>query len=89
MSASIRQLRGPICAWLRANGLDPNRIPTYAMITIGDGKITTDQLPDGPVKVTPDGRVVYETITVPLIEQPPAEIAEALRLHPRCSECGR
>lgn len=87
--------RTKVCAWFRANGLDPARLPMESNASIADGRITTLRKVGRPGEhgrlvdvLNPNGDgVLVETVTVPLLVEPDAEIAEWLR--PRCPTCGR
>jgi hypothetical protein len=81
---------GEVCAWFRANGIEPKALPADPKASIANGQLTT------LAKVQHNGRdvlnetrdgVLIETITVPLIVDPSADVAEWLR--PRCPTCGR
>lgn len=85
------ELRNNVCTWLKANGIDPRRIPDNAYISLADDRLTTEEFlfdTDGKVQMVPGGHesartTATYTITVP----PPADVAEWLR--PRCPTCGR
>jgi hypothetical protein len=80
--------RQRVCAWLSANGVDPKHTPMYPDASIADGRLTLRQKVqhDGH-DVVRGGEVVTHTITVPVLVEPDAEIAEWLR--PECPACGR
>ncbi|MEV5819279.1 hypothetical protein AB0L22_08900 [Micromonospora haikouensis] len=75
-------LRPTLIDWLRANQLDPARIPHDTTITVNRAArtITTDRVVHGdddkPVmSTTSRNTVACESITVPLLVDPPASIA--------------
>ena len=74
--------------WLTANGIDLDRTPRHPDATLTDGQITLRQ------KIQRDGHAVVmggefatETVTVPLLVEPPPHIAAWLK--PGCPTCGR
>jgi hypothetical protein len=72
--------RERICAWLRANGIDPARTPMYPDPSIADGQITIRQKvrrpgSNGDVLAPGGTAVLTETITVPLIVDPDDDVA--------------
>jgi hypothetical protein len=80
--------RQEICAWLTANGIDPGRTPMNPDATIADGQLTLRQKSRrNGHDVVVNGDVPTETVTVPLLVQPPSDIADWLG--PKCSKCGR
>lgn len=80
-----------ICDWLRANGLNPARIPINPHASMVDGQLTLLQKvrsPHGGDLVSPDGmEIMTETVTVP-VAVPPPPIVE-IWLAPKCPTCGR
>lgn len=87
--------RTKVCAWFLANGLDPARLPAEPDASIADGQLTALRKVGRPGE---HGRLVdvldergagplLETVTVPLLVEPDAEVAEWLR--PRCPTCDR
>jgi hypothetical protein len=84
------EFRREICAWLRANGVDPARTPMDPYASVADGVLTIRQKVsrEGRDVVLPGGLgVLAETITVPVVVAPDARVAEWLL--PRCPTCGR
>lgn len=88
---SMKSLREQVVAWLAANEIEPDRIPTRPHMTLHGDRLTTDQ------KVKIGGRdqidpatgdtVARETVTYTITVPPPPDVATWLL--PRCSECGR
>jgi len=80
-----------VCDWLRANGVDPGRIPADPRASMTDGQLTLLSKvrgPHGGDLVSPDGlEIMTETITVP-VTVPPPPIVE-IWLAPKCPTCGR
>lgn len=80
-----------VCDWLTANGVNPSRIPMWATPSIADGKLTIQRKVErnGRDVLDPSGAmgVLTETVSVPLLVEPPPDIAEWLA--PRCPTCGR
>jgi hypothetical protein len=77
------KFRQRVCAWLRANGVDPARTPMYPQASIADGQLTLLQWAKGP-----DGRTLLnetrtamleEAITVPVLVMPDHDVAEWLK----------
>lgn len=82
-------LRPALVEWLRANHLDADRMPHDATITVNEHTrtITTDLFvhgPDGKPMVDAAARntIARTTVTVPLLVDPPAEIAHRLEWKP-------
>lgn len=75
----IGNRRVAVCAWLTANGINPNDLPQDADVTIQqgpDGRVlrceTYDRTPDGHLQ--PDERnigIALKVVTVPLKAEPP------------------
>jgi hypothetical protein len=86
-------LQKAVCAWLRANGIDPIDTPRESGATITDAHLTLRQWvrhpQNGNVMKDPDraNEVMTRTITVPVIVPPPPLVEEWLA--PRCPTCGR
>lgn len=80
-----------ITGWVRANGVNPNDVSTALRPTIADGELTFARFirnPEGRIQVDPlNDEVVTETVTVPIVVEPGAEVAALFS--PRCAECGR
>lgn len=89
---AMETLREQVIAWLTANEIDPNRIPTRPHMTLVGDQLTTDQRflsAEGRVQLDP-GRpdeIARETVTYTITVPPPPDVATWLL--PRCSECGR
>lgn len=83
--------RTAICDWLTANGVDPAQVPVEAKASVTDGKLTIPLIRDehGRVQVDPDDalKLVYRTVTVPVVVPPTADVK--LWLTPTCPTCGR
>lgn len=75
MNPAFRKIHDVICAWLRANGIEPNTVPISEVPTIADGRITC-RVHTG--QHTGLGDPACRTIVVPLVEQPPAVLAHWL-----------
>lgn len=77
-----RKVMDDICAWLRANGIEPRTVPEAAVPTIADGLITCDVFlinANGNKYLDEvSGRAAMGTITVPLVVEPPVVLAEWL-----------
>lgn len=86
--------RERVCAWLRANDVEPDRTPVDCDPTIADGRLTIRQWVTGPdgnhgrvIDPADPNRLLTETITVPVLVEPDEDIAAWLR--PGCPTCGR
>jgi len=78
---NIDGLRDQVCAWLRANGIDPGRIPIDSTLTRSGDQLTFDVYARGA-----DGKLIFsrsgknelerasETRTI-TVEPPPAVVA--------------
>jgi hypothetical protein len=62
------EYRERICAFLRANGVDPGRVPVDAYASICDGQLTVDILADV------GGYSARRTIAVPLVVPPVGDV---------------
>lgn len=80
-----------VLAWLRANGIRPEDIPTDPTMTIDGERLTTDVFmrgSEGQKLFTPDGMGLERATRTYTISVPaPPDVAEWLR--PRCPTCGR
>jgi hypothetical protein len=88
------QFQREVCDWFRANGVDPRRLPFDPNASIADGQLTFVRKVGRPGKhglvdvIAPGGfDVLKETVTVPLLVEPPPDVAEWVR--PKCPTCGR
>lgn len=85
------EAREEVCAWLRANGIDPARTPMYPQASISDGRLTIRQKVrrNGHDVIDPEepNRIMEETITVPVVVEPTGVVATWIA--PRCPTCGR
>lgn len=89
--------RREVCAWLRANGVDPARTPMEPDASVANGQLTIRQKVGRPsehadvlvdVRDPADpNRVLTETITVSVVVEPTGVVATWLAL--RCPTCGR
>lgn len=88
---SWHEARREVCAWLRANGVDPARTPIDPHATVANGQLTLLQK-TGPLdQLDPDepNRVMTHTITVPIVlPVEPGSYVETW-LAPHCPTCGR
>ena len=63
--------RSPICEWLRANRVDPSRVPLTGTITLTGGQITVPQYADlSTARLYQPPKAILRT--VPLISPPEA-----------------
>lgn len=73
------EFREQICAWLRANGLDPGDIPIGASVIVSDHWITTmvwQRDAQGDRKMNPTtGEPVLGGVTVPMLVPPEGDVA--------------
>lgn len=85
------ELRGHVLDWLRANEIDPNRIPANPCMTLVGDQLTTDEhvySETGKIQLAPGtDEVARTTKTYTITAPPPPDVAEWLL--PRCSTCGR
>ena len=75
-------LRKQICAWLRANDIDPNMVPIDTPTTLGERWLGVDIYPAGPdgnPKLAPDGEVHRETRRFTLRVPPEGPVLDWLR----------
>jgi hypothetical protein len=84
--------RDAVCAWVRANGIDPADVPPNTRASIVDGQLTITirvKSAKGHHVIDPgdEEQMLTTTVTVP-VKVPPSHDVE-LWLAPRCSECGR
>ncbi|GIF08678.1 hypothetical protein [Actinoplanes siamensis] len=85
--------RREVCDWFRANGVDPGRLRQDPQASIADGRLTFRRVVFRELTGTPmmdpaePFEPLTEVVTVPLVVQPSADIAEWLR--PKCPTCGR
>jgi hypothetical protein len=82
--------REQVCDWLRANHVNPARIPLYPQASISNGQLTLLRKVqrNGADVLDPSGtEILTETITVPVLVEPTGDVATWLQ--PRCPECGR
>lgn len=79
-----------ICAWLRANGLDPRVVCAEANASVSDGQLTLlcKVQHDGHDVLNPERTdVMRETVTLPVVVPPPPIVE--IWLAPKCPTCGR
>lgn len=82
------EFRQRVCLWLSANGVDPKRTPVHPDASIADGQLTLRQKTQRKGHDVVDGNdILTHVITVPVLVEPDAEVAEWLR--PTCPACGR
>lgn len=83
--------RKRVCAWLRANGVDPAATPMEARASVTDGVLTILQKVqvDGCDVLDPEDptRILTRTAQFPVVAKPDFEIEQWLM--PRCPECWR
>lgn len=84
--------RERIQAWLRANNIDPSRVPVQPYVAVSEGQISIDMFvtnTEGRVQSDPSspGRPWTKTFAVPLVVEPDAVVK--LWIGPRCPECGQ
>lgn len=88
---SNNDLHQHVPAWLRANEIEPNDIPSAVHPSLVGDQLTAEVFArngQGQIQFDPSGNeAARETKTFTVTVQPPPDVAEWLR--PRCSECGR
>lgn len=70
------ELRSAICAWLTANGIDPDKVPFQSTITVADGQITYEEylFHNNGLGRFHNGDLGRRSVTVPLREPMPPEL---------------
>ena len=87
------EFRQLVCDWFRANGVDTRRLPMNPDASIADGQLTFRRVlwsePTQTPMIDPGDplSILTEVVTVPLVTEPPPDVAEWLR--PKCPTCGR
>jgi hypothetical protein len=61
-----------ICAWMRANGADPDRVPGDSAVSVKGSTLTYEEVIEPAAYV--DGRHVTRVRTVPLLVAPPDDL---------------
>ncbi len=91
---SDEDFRGEVCTWLKANGIDPDQVPSDPGASIGDdGQLTIRRAVTSPLtgawQLDPanPNRVLTQVLTVRVLVEPSADVAEWL--WPKCPTCGR
>lgn len=78
MSRIPFEIMDDITAWLRANDIEPTRVPIHEVPWVRNGKVTTRVFlhrNGRPYLIPNTDRIAEETITVPLKVEPPAVLA--------------
>jgi hypothetical protein len=80
-SALVNPIMDDICAWLRANHVEPSIVPTWAVPKLEGGRLTCTvfALRDGKKYLLEDRETIaLDFLDVPLTQEPPAVLAEWL-----------
>jgi hypothetical protein len=80
-SALVNPIMDKICAWLRANHVEPSIVPTWAVPKVESGRLTCTvyALRNGQKYLLEDRETIaLDFLDVPLIQEPPAVLAQWL-----------